>query len=35
MLKVPVIMKIHKGIRYHKKNIAKMQEKDGLKDKDK
>jgi len=32
-LKVPVIMKIHKGIRYHKKNVAKMEEKQGCKNK--
>ena len=28
-LKVPVVMSIHKGIRYHKKNVAKMAEKEG------
>lgn len=28
-LKVPVVMSIHKGIRYHKKNVKKMEEKEG------
>ena len=28
-LKVPVGMSIHKGIRYHQKNVTQMEEKEG------